>query len=81
MRIESITQSRADRETIDKDLSNGLEKAFLQEMLKHAGPKPMSGSFSGGIGEEQFAGFLIEAHAEALASRLDFRLIGPGIRP
>lgn len=57
-----------------QDISDGLEKAFLQEMLKHAGPKPMEGSFGGGIGEEQFSSMMRETHAEALAKRLDLGL-------
>ena len=51
-----------------------LERAFLEVMLKYAGPKPAEGGFSGGIGEEQFASFLTESHAAMLADRLDFGL-------
>ncbi|MCQ0969225.1 hypothetical protein MLD63_02080 (plasmid) [Paracoccus sp. TK19116] len=51
-----------------------LERAFLQEMLKYAGPKPGEGSFSGGIGEEQFASFLTESYAGLLTGSLDLGL-------
>lgn len=55
-------------------ISDGLEKAFLAEMLKYAGPKPMEGSFGGGIGEEQFSSMMTETYADALAKRLDLGL-------
>lgn len=48
-----------------------LEQMFLEEMLKYCGPKPLSGAFSGGPGEEQFASFLSQARAELLAETLD----------
>ncbi|MGP3696760.1 rod-binding protein [Rhodobacter sp. NSM] len=35
-----------------------LEAAFLSEMLGHTGLGALSGSFGGGLGEEQFASFL-----------------------
>lgn len=46
-----------------------LEASFLAEMLKHTGLGESSGSFSGGIGEEQFTSFLRQEHAELLATR------------
>lgn len=51
-----------------------LERAFLEEMLKYAGPKPSEGGFSGGIGEEQFASFLTRSYADRLAESLDLGL-------
>lgn len=48
-----------------------LEQAFLEEMLKYCGPKSLSGSFGGGIGEDQFSSFMIQEQAAALASRID----------
>lgn len=48
-----------------------LSQMFLEEMLKHAGPGPISGAFSGGVGEEQFASFLTREHADILSRRLD----------
>lgn len=44
-----------------------LEATFLAEMLKSAGFGETSASFGGGIGEDQFASFLVQAQAEALA--------------
>lgn len=43
-----------------------LEAAFLSEMLKAAGLSARQGDFSGGIGEDQFASFLLEAQAKAM---------------
>lgn len=57
-----------------KAISDGLEKAFLAEMLKYAGPKPMEGAFGGGIGEEQFSSMMTETYADALARQLDLGL-------
>ena len=48
-----------------------LEQMFLEEMLKHCGPGALSGSFSGGAGEEQFASFLTREHAALLSRRID----------
>ncbi|WP_022707081.1 flagellar protein FlgJ [Paracoccus zeaxanthinifaciens] len=53
-----------------------LERAFLEEMLKHAGPAPMEGPFSGGAGEDHFASFLTREHAAVLADRLDLGFDG-----
>ncbi|HWL57263.1 MAG TPA: hypothetical protein VNQ78_11420 [Paracoccus sp. (in: a-proteobacteria)] len=52
-------------------VSEGLEKAFLTEMLKYAGSKPLGGEFGGGIGEDQMSSLLTEIHATALARRID----------
>lgn len=43
-----------------------LEGLFLSEMLGQAGLGAMSGSFGGGIGEEQFASFLRNEQARAI---------------
>lgn len=48
-----------------------LEQAFLEEMLKYCGPKPMSGAFSGGAGEDHFGSFLTREHAAILARQVD----------
>ncbi|MDM7458460.1 MAG: rod-binding protein [Paracoccus sp. (in: a-proteobacteria)] len=48
-----------------------LEQMFLEEMLKHCGPGALTGPFSGGAGEEQFASFLTREHAAILARRID----------
>lgn len=44
-----------------------LEAAFLAEMLRGAGLGRAGTAFGGGIGEEQFASFLVEAQAAELA--------------
>lgn len=42
-----------------------MEAAFLAQMLGAAGMAP-KGGFGGGMGEEQFSSFLIEAQATAM---------------
>lgn len=49
--------------------SKELEAAFLSEMLAHAGLGAAAESFGGGIGETQFASFLRDEQARALAER------------
>ena len=44
-----------------------LEATFLAEMLKSAGFGQTATGFGGGIGEEQFSSFLLDAHAKAMA--------------
>lgn len=46
-----------------------LEAAFLAEMLTAAGAGQVPTGFGGGIGEEQFASFLVHAQAERIAER------------
>lgn len=63
-----------------------LEAAFLAEMLGQAGlGADSSGSFAGGIGEEQFASFLRQEQARLMVDRggiglaeLLFRAMGGG---
>lgn len=43
-----------------------LEAAFLSEMLNYAGLKEQEGSFSGGIGEQQFSSFLRQEQAKLM---------------
>ncbi len=43
-----------------------MEAAFLAQMLGAAGMAPSDGAFGGGMGEEQFSSFLIEAQATAM---------------
>lgn len=74
MIISSITPTTTGAKRDAQQISDGLEKAFLGEMLKYAGPKPMEGSFGGGIGEEQFSSMMTETYADALAKRLDLGL-------
>jgi peptidoglycan hydrolase FlgJ len=46
-----------------------LESAFLSEMLSYTGLDAQSTAFSGGHGEEQFASFLRQEHANAMVSK------------
>lgn len=50
-----------------RDAAVRLEATFLAEMLKSAGLGAVSDSFGGGVGEDQFSSFLIEAQANAMA--------------
>lgn len=54
--------------------SDQLEQAFLEEMLKYAGPKPSYDGFGGGAGEDQFSSFLTREYAAILSQDLDFGL-------
>jgi flagellar protein FlgJ len=56
--------SRADRLYA---VAQDMEAAFLAEMLKHAGMGKTSESFGGGQGEDQFASFLTQEHAQRIA--------------
>ncbi len=49
--------------------AEAMEASFLAEMLKAAGVGAPRASFGGGVGEEQFASFLTEAHAAAIVER------------
>lgn len=49
--------------------ARALEANFLSVMLQHAGLGAAREAFGGGAGEEQFASFLAEAQATALAER------------
>ena len=60
--------------TLPDTAAKRLERAFLEEMLKYAGPKPSEGSFSGGAGEAQFSSFLNESYAARLSESLDLGL-------
>ena len=61
----AVTATRRDTEL--RDAAVKLEASFLAEMLKAAGLGEASQSFGGGIGEDQFASFLREAQANAMA--------------
>nr|WP_235862291.1 rod-binding protein [Roseovarius litorisediminis] len=45
-----------------------LEASFLAEMLKSVGVGEQENSFSGGVGEDQFASFLRQALANKMVS-------------
>lgn len=50
-------------------LSQELESTFLSEMLGAAGLGETSEEFGGGIGEEQFSGFLNQQRAAAMVEK------------
>jgi Rod binding domain-containing protein len=50
-----------------RDLAIKLEANFLAEMLKSTGFGAARDGFGGGIGEEQFASFVVQNHAQKLA--------------
>ena len=76
MRIDTTLLRSATPGKPAPEIENGLETAFLSEMLKYAGPRSAEGEFSGGIGESQFASMLTDAYAEALSRKLDLGLTG-----
>lgn len=65
----AFPQSTADRRQALQQKAKELETAFLAEMLGHSGMYEQSQSFSGGIGEQQFASFLREAQANAIVDK------------
>ena len=76
MRIDATLLSSVKHGKPVPEIGNGLETAFLSEMLKYAGPRSAEGEFSGGIGESQFASMLTDAYTEALSRKLDLGLTG-----
>jgi len=44
-----------------------LEASFLAEMLKSTGMGKPQSQFGGGVGEEQFTSFLVQAQAQEIA--------------
>lgn len=49
-----------------RKVSQDLEAAFLTQMMKPMGADESRKSMGGGIGEEQFSSFLVEAEAKAV---------------
>ena len=58
--------------------ANGLESAFLSEMLKSTGLRTTSDPFGTTGGESQFSSMLNDAYAEAIAGRIDLGLFPGG---
>lgn len=50
-----------------RNAAQKMEATFLAEMLKSAGFGASTPGFGGGIGEDQFSSFLLEAQADAMA--------------
>ena len=79
MRVQQFIESLPTK-TAAARAQDGLETAFLGEMLKIAMPPP-AGAFSGGTGESQFSSFMTEHYAAALADRMDLGLTIAGVSP
>lgn len=54
------------REAALRDAAQKLEATFLAEMLKSAGLGDGADAFGGGVGEDQFSSFLVQAQAEEM---------------
>ena len=68
--MDAVTSVNLAANTKDPKLWNAataLEASFLAEMLKSAGLGASRGTFGGGAGEDQFAGFLTREYATAMA--------------
>ncbi|MGG7645240.1 rod-binding protein [Rhodovulum sp. YNF3179] len=57
-----------------RDAARALEASFISQMLKSAGLGETPSAFGGGAGEDQFASFLRDAQARALAEAGGFGL-------
>lgn len=66
--LPAARQGRTDDAAL-RAAAQRLEASFLSSMLQAAGFGAAREAMGGGIGEAQFASFLAEAHAEALARR------------
>ncbi|WP_444460957.1 rod-binding protein [Rhodobacter capsulatus] len=68
--MASPPQAAPDRKAADEKAlrlkAQELEASFLAEMLKHSGLGKTQEGFNGGIGEEQFASFLIDEYASMM---------------
>ena len=73
MKIES-TGGVVSPKNAGASVSDKLETAFLEEMLKYCGPVARAGEFGGGVGEEQFSSFLTQEYAAILAEKMDLGL-------
>ena len=50
-----------------KQVADDLEASFMAEMLKSAGFGKSQESFGGGVGEDQFSSFLVQAQSKEIA--------------
>jgi hypothetical protein len=62
----NVTNVDAARRDVLMQKAKDLEAAFLSEMLSYVGVDAPEGSFSGGVGEDQYASFLRDAQAKAM---------------
>ena len=70
---ESVVQATQVQQR--KRMADGLEQAFLSEMLKYTNSRENPGEFGGGIGESQFSSMLNDTYAQRIAEKIDLRLI------
>lgn len=66
MEISSVPAMTKEQQPLWK-AAQALEARFLAEMLKSAGLGETPEGFGGGHGEDQFASFLREQHADQIA--------------
>lgn len=64
----------SEQEAALRQAAQDLEANFISEMLKQAKFGEARGAFGGGAGEEQFASFLRNEHAQAIAENGGFGL-------
>ena len=64
--IPPLTDPAVNRSASLRAAAERLETSFLAEMLKSAGLGKAAEGFSGGVGEGQFASFLVDAQAEEM---------------
>ncbi len=69
MQITPTSLPTNDRKAVIMTQAKALEAAFVTEMLGHAGLDAQSDSFSGGIGEDQFASFLRDEQAKLMVAK------------
>ena len=70
MDIPPINRANFPADSGHSPLSSAIDRVFLADMLKRVSTFSTGGSFSGGVGEEQFASFLAEAYADKIAERI-----------
>lgn len=75
MNIPSINNGISVAGPGQRDVSSAIDRVFLAEMLKHVSTFAGEGSFSGGVGEEQFASFLAESYAHKLAEKIELGIL------
>lgn len=59
-------QAEDRRDTQLREAARALEATFLAEMLRTAGLGKARDAFGGGVGEDQFSSFLVQAQAEEM---------------
>ena len=68
----SMDQKRIQPAAPAKSVAEGIEQAFISEMLKYALPAQNLDMFGGGVGEQQMHSFLVDAYAQKIAGKRDW---------